>query len=117
MAKTPTTDEALERARQAQAERLDAIRVLTEARQKLEAEQRSTEEERADLERRIAQRLSDASEADKSAYDAALKLGWTATELRKIGLPAIAKTATPRKRRRKTTNSIDTTSTTPIADD
>ena len=57
-----------------------------------------TDRERAELEARIAQRVGDAERADVKAYNAAVSAGWSADELRKIGLPEPDKTARTRRR-------------------
>ncbi|MGW9114513.1 hypothetical protein [Microbacterium sp. NPDC055683] len=104
MAKTPTPEEAIERARRAQDARIDAVRVLAEARQNVDDVRTDTERERAELEARIAQRVGDAERDDVRAYNAALAAGWSADELRKIGFAEPEKKARARRRARKATD-------------
>src|SRR5690625_6841463 len=87
MARVPTPEEAVERARQAQEKRLKAIQSLAEARQHIVDVREETERERAELEARIAGRINDAERDDVRAYNAAVAAGWSTTELRKIGFP------------------------------
>lgn len=83
MAKNPTAEEAIERARALQDSKIDAVRVLAESNQNVtDARERAAEAER-DYAR---------------IYGAALTAGWTADELRKIGFTDTDKKARPRRR-------------------
>lgn len=87
MAKNPTAEEAVERARALQDSKIDAVRVLAESNQNMtDARERATE-----AEREYARVIS-----------AALLAGWTSEELRKIGFVDASKP--PRVRRRKQSN-------------
>lgn len=112
MARTPTPEEAVERARQAQEQRLKAIQSLAEARQRIVDVREETDRERAELEARIAGRIRDAERGDLRAYNAALTAGWTATELRKIGFPEPQKKKRAARARRRTTTTTQTNGTT-----
>ncbi|MFY0407922.1 hypothetical protein [Solicola sp. PLA-1-18] len=76
--------------------RVDAVRTLARARADVAAQ---------------AEQLRTAEAADKAAYDAAIKAGWTPDELRKVGLAAPGKTRRgPRgpNRRTRTTSTEET---------
>lgn len=98
MAQTLTPDEAVARAERAQAQRLDAIRSLAHARQTVTDIREKTERERAELEARIAERIGAAERDDVKAYSAALAVGWTDVELRKIGFAEPDKKSRTRRR-------------------
>ncbi|MEU2201683.1 hypothetical protein [Isoptericola sp. NPDC019482] len=98
MAKTPTPEEAIERARQAQEDRISAIRVLAEARQSVADLREQTARELAELQASIDKRIGDAERSDLKAYNAAIAAGWSADELRKIGFPESEKKARARRR-------------------
>lgn len=98
MAKTPTPEEAIERAQRAQNERMESIRVLAVARQNVDDVRESTERERAELEARITEQLAAAEREDVKAYAAATGAGWSADELRKIGFTEPDKKARARRR-------------------
>ena len=70
MAKNPTAEEAIERARALQDSKIDAVRVLAESNQNV-----------VDARQRAAEAESDFSRV----FGAALTAGWTLDELRKIG--------------------------------
>ena len=92
MTKLPSVDEALQRARQAQEERLKTIQVLVEARQHVHDVREETARELAELQAEIKERIAVAEKADRQAFAAAKKGGWTDQELRKIGLPEPGRT-------------------------
>lgn len=94
MATTPTPEEAVERARRAQDDRIETVRKLAHARQELATEREDADRERANLEARIKERAQQFEAADVKAYTAATAAGWTPEELRKIGFPE------PEKKRR-----------------
>lgn len=87
MAKTPTPEEAVERARRAQDRRIESVRALAQARQELTDERESADRERAELEARLKERVRSFEAADMKAFNAATATGWTAEELRGIGFP------------------------------
>lgn len=98
MATQLTAEEAIERARRLQEDRLTAVRVVAEARQSLSDVREQTARELADLQSRIADRIADAEREDVRAYSAALSVGWSADELRKIGFSEPDKRARTRRR-------------------
>lgn len=98
MAKTPSVEDALARAQQAQRARMDAIRTVAEARQSVADVRESTNRELADFQRKIAERVSAAEREDVKAFNAALAAGWTAEELRKIGFAEPEKKVRVRQR-------------------
>jgi len=98
MAKEPTADEAIARARALQDDRLNAIRAVATARQTVADVREATAAELAELQARIAQRVADAEREDVRAYNAALSAGWTGDELRKIGFAEPDKKARVAKR-------------------
>lgn len=98
MAKEPTADEAIARARALQDDRLNAIRAVATARQAVVDVREATAAELAELQARIAKRVADAEREDVRAYNAALSAGWTADELRKIGFAEPDKKARVAKR-------------------
>lgn len=65
-------DDVIERARRAQETRIDAIRVLAEARQSVADIHDQTSRELAELQARIAQQVGDAELEDAKAYNAAV---------------------------------------------
>lgn len=103
MATTPTPEEAVERARLAQDQRIETVRKLAQARQELATEREEADRERANLEARIKERAQLFEAADVKAYSAATTAGWTPEELRKIGFPEPEKKR--RVRRRSTARS------------
>lgn len=98
MAKEPTADEAIARARAMQDDRLNAIRAVATARQNVADVRAATAAELAELQAKIAQRVADAEREDVRAYNAALSAGWTGDELRKIGFAEPDKKARVAKR-------------------
>lgn len=98
MAKEPSIDEALERAKRAQADRLNAIRVVAEARQHLADIREETDRELAELQAQITERVKEAERGDLRAYNAAVQTGWSTEELRKIGYTEPEKKARVRRR-------------------
>lgn len=94
MATTPTPEEAVERARRAQDQRIETVRVLAQTRHDLINERESADRERAELEARLKERMREYEAADVKAFSAATAAGWTPEELRKIGF------AEPEKKRR-----------------
>lgn len=98
MAKTPTPEEAIERAQRAQESRIESVRVLAVARQDVSDAREEADRQRAELEARLAQQISEAERADVAAYNAATGAGWSADELRKIGFSEPEKKARTRRR-------------------
>ena len=92
MTQLPTVDEALQRARQAQEERLKTIQALVEARQHVHDVREETARELSELQAQIKERIAAAEKADRQAFAAAKRGGWTVQELRKIGLPEPGRT-------------------------
>lgn len=105
MANEPSIEEAVERARRAQEDRITAIRTVAEKRQGLADVREETARELAELQARIAQRVRDAEHEDVRAYNAALTAGWTAAELKKIGF---AEPEKKQRTRRRTTRRAST---------
>ena len=109
----PTPDEAVNRAQRVLNARLDTIRRAVEARQSL-ADVHEARQERLTLEAQIAARIRDAENTDARAYMAALQAGWSAAELKKIGLSEPEKKRRTRRRvSRSTTPPEATTISTP----
>jgi len=98
MATALTPEEAIERARRLQDERLNAVRGVAEARQGLVDVRERSDRELAELQARIAEQIADAERQDVRAYNAAISAGWTADELRKIGFSEPDKKARTRRR-------------------
>lgn len=92
------TDRIAAAARALLDDKVTAVRTLAEARQKRE-------------DARTA--LSDAERGDTTAYTAALKAGWTADELKRVGLEAPTKRAPgrPRSPRRGAATTVTTAPT------
>lgn len=105
MSKEPSIEEAIERARSVQEDRINAIRVLAETRQHLADTREETASELAKLQASIAQRVETAERADLKAYNTALHAGWSPEELHKIGYAEPDKVKRVRRRatRRKAT--------------
>lgn len=93
-----TVEEAVERARRAQEDRITAIRALAEARQSLADVREETARRVADVQRQAAEQVAAAEREDVKQYSAALAAGWSADELRKIGYAEPDKKARARKR-------------------
>lgn len=118
MAKNLTPDEAITRARALQDDRLNAIRAVAIARQKVADVRETTAAELAEVQARIAQRVGDAERDDVRAYTAALSAGWTPDELRRIGFAEPDKKARVRKRAaRRTPTDTTPTNTQPAPPD
>lgn len=83
MAKTLTPEEAIDRARKANEDRIEAIRHLAVARQRV-----------ADAQAELAA----AEKEDLRLYQAAVSRGWTTDELKRIGYEEPAKKQRARKR-------------------
>lgn len=79
MANTPNVDEAVDLARKAQEDRIEAVKKLAESRQTVEDAKEA---------------LAEAEAEDLKAWNHAVSLGWTAAELKKIGFKE------PEKKRR-----------------
>lgn len=79
MANTPNVDEAVELARQAQEDRIEAVKKLAESRQTVEDAKEA---------------LAEAEAEDLKAWNHAVGLGWPEAELKKIGFKE------PEKKRR-----------------
>lgn len=102
MSRTPSIDEAIQRAKQVQDDRINAIRSLGEARQQLADIQSDTARQLAELQAQIAEQIKAAERDDLKAYNAALNAGWSTDELRKIGYSEPEK---KRRTRRRSTRS------------
>lgn len=111
MATQLTPEEAIERARRLQEDRLTAVQAVAEARQAVTDVREETARELAELQALIADRVSAAERNDVRAWNAALSAGWSADELRKIGFAEPDKKARARRRSTRKTS----TSTTPSA--
>ena len=98
MATQLTPEDAIERARRLQDDRLNAVRSVAEARQALVDVREQTDRELSELQARIAERIANAERDDVRAYSAAVSAGWTAEELRKIGFSEPDKKARTRRR-------------------
>ncbi|MFT8396687.1 hypothetical protein [Propionibacterium sp.] len=85
MSKEPSIEEAVDRARRVQEDRINSIRILAEARQGLADTREETATELAKLQASITERVGTAERADVKAYNAAVSAGWTPEELHKIG--------------------------------
>jgi hypothetical protein len=111
MATQLTPQEAIERARRLQENRLTAVQTVAEARQAVTDVREETARELAELQARIADRVSAAERDDVRAWNAALSAGWSADELRKIGFSEPDKKARTRRRSTRKTSA----NTTPTA--
>lgn len=111
MANQPSVEEAVERARRAQEDRIAAIRTVAQARQSLADVREQTARELAELQEQIAQRIRQAEQEDVRAYNAAVTAGWTPAELKKIGFPE------PEKKQRARRRSTRRTATSTAAKD
>lgn len=98
MTTTLDTDRIAAAARALLDDKVTAVRTLAEARQKRENAKSA---------------LTDAERGDAAAYAAALKAGWTADELKRVGLDAPTRRTPgrPRNARRSTATSTSTTPT------
>ena len=107
----PSIEEALERAKQAQEERLNAVTDLVTKRQQNADAQEHAERRRRELETELSAQLKDAENADVVAYSRALNVGWTEQELKKIGLPAPTKKTRTKRRAQQRSNYESTINT------
>lgn len=98
MAKAPSVDEAIERARRVQDDRIKTIEDVAKARQGLADVRDETARELAEFQARITARLGEAERADVKAFNAALSAGWSVEELKKIGFGEPEKKARARRR-------------------
>lgn len=105
MAKTVSIDEAVERAKQAQDQKIETIRTLAQKRQEV-----------VDVHERFAEELKRAEVEDLHAYQLALKAGWTAADLKKIGFDEPSKKRSPRRRKAAPESSKDAAQSTPVAE-
>lgn len=101
MNSAPNIEQAIERAKRVQADRISAIQSLAEARQSLKDVTEQADRERAELEARISEIVNEAERADRALYRNALKLGWTPTELKDIGFTEPPRARPARKRTAK----------------
>lgn len=99
MPKAPSPDDAVRLAEEAQRARLDAVRALAVARQEVHLAHESAAVQRSALEAQLAEQIAAAERADARAFLAATSIGWTPSELRKIGLPEPARTRRARRSR------------------
>lgn len=98
----PTVEEALARARQAQEDRIDAIRSLANSRKALAYARDDAEARLAVLKSDLDATIKAAEKDDRRSYQAAVRAGWSDAELKKIGYHAPDRNQQPRKRRAKT---------------
>ena len=89
----------MEAARLAHDARLKAVRVLAEARQKVVDVRESSARDGEAAKAKAAADVNAAELDDVKAWDAALRAGWQAAELRRIGFAEAEKKARVRRRR------------------
>lgn len=99
MAKNLTPQQALEAARRANDARLQAVRILAEARQNVMDVRESSARDVEAAKAKAATEIRAAELADVKAWDAALRAGWQMPELRRIGFTEAEKRARVRRRR------------------
>lgn len=97
----PTVEEALERARQAQEDRIEAIRGLGQSRDALSRTRDDADRRMAELKSELDQFISEAEKKDRRAYQSAIKAGWSEAELRKIGYGTPDRKTKQRRSRRR----------------
>lgn len=98
MAKELNVEDALARAQQLVGNRMDSIKALADTRASVDLAHANRAERIAEVERETAEAISEADRADQRAYQAALRAGWSADELKKIGFEEAGKKGTQRKR-------------------
>lgn len=98
MAQEPSVEEAIERARRVQDDRIKTIEVVAKARQNVADVRDETARELAEFQARIAERVGEAERADVKAFNAALSAGWSVEELKKIGFGEPEKKTRARRR-------------------
>lgn len=101
MTRIPSPDEVVERARRANDERIESVRALAHSRQAVADAAAEGSERVAAVQREVAESIAAAEARDVAAFDAALSAGWTAPELRKLGLNEPAKKARVARTRRR----------------
>ncbi|WP_271986657.1 hypothetical protein [Pseudoclavibacter terrae] len=94
MSSNVSIEEAVERAKRAEEDRIEAIRALATARQSITDAREDADREIAELQAHHAELMRYAEAADVRAYSAAVKAGWSADALRDIGF------AEPEKKKR-----------------
>ena len=87
MSNSVSIEEAVERAKRAEEDRIEAIRALATARQSITDAREDAARELAELQAHHAELMRDAEAADVRAYSAAVKAGWSTEALRDIGFP------------------------------
>lgn len=85
MSNIVSVEEAVERAKRAEQDRIEAIRVLATARQSITDAREDAARELAELQAHHSELQRDAEAADVRAYSAAIKAGWSPDALRDIG--------------------------------
>ncbi|BDZ44023.1 hypothetical protein GCM10025865_33650 (plasmid) [Paraoerskovia sediminicola] len=113
MAKEMSVEEAVERARRAQDQRVEAVRTLALGRQELADVRTDAARQIAEAERAAAEQIKAAERADVKAFNAALSAGWSVDELKKIGYAEPDKKARARRRQAARTRATDEAPTQP----
>lgn len=106
MAPELTIEDAVARARKAEERRIEAIRLLVTAQQRVTTAQQEGAERVAQAQREAEEQLRAAEKENAQRYSDALAAGWSAADLRKIGFREPPKHARS-PRRRGTTRALD----------
>ena len=101
--KTPSPEEAVERAQRAHEDRIQSVRTLAIMRARLNDSASAAAALIAEAQQKAADLTSSAEIADVQAYDAAIRAGWTDAELKKIGFDQPEKKKRVARRRRPET--------------
>lgn len=102
MSRVPSPEEVVRRAQLAHDARIESVRALAVARQSVSDAADAGVERLAAVQREVSEAVDAAELDDAKAYAAALGAGWTADELRRIGLAEPAKKKRVAQRRRTT---------------
>ena len=98
MNKELNVEDALARAHQLEGNRMDSIKALADTRASVDLAHTNRAERITELKCETAEAITEADRADQRAYRAALRAGWSADELKKIGFEKVGKKGTQRKR-------------------
>lgn len=110
MSNEQQVQEAVERAKRMTQDRLDAVADVARARDAAERIKARHEAERKEMEDRHKSEAKEVENADVSAYNHAVKIGWSAYELRQIGYSEPAKKRRTQRRRTARARSAETNS-------
>ena len=107
MAKELNVEDVIERARQAQENRLTAIRGLAEAQQHVTDVREEAARKVTEIERETTRLIAEAERTHVREYTSAQRVGWSPEELKSLGFVEPDKKARVRKRTARKTSRTD----------